>query len=44
MMLDNNKIIHSSGKVRIDSIDNFGIMNMDEKQYSHKLRIIKRMV
>lgn len=44
MMLDMKTIIHASGKVRIDSLDNFGIMNQEEKRYSHKLRIIKRIV
>ncbi len=43
IMLNADKIIHASGKVRIDSIDDYGIMNKDEKQYSHKLRIIKRI-
>jgi len=44
MMIDKNKIIHASGKVRIDTLDNFGILNMEENQYTHKLRIIKRMI
>ncbi len=43
MMLDNEKIIHASGKVRIDLIDHHGILNVQEKTYSHKLRIIKRL-
>ncbi len=44
IMLNSNKIIHASGKVRIDEMDNYGVMNKEENQYSHKLRIIKRMV
>jgi hypothetical protein len=44
MMLDNEKIIHASGKVRIDLIDHHGILNIQEKNYSHKLRIIKRII
>ncbi len=44
ILLDNNTIIHSSGKVRIDSIDHQGIYNKEEKKYSHKLRIIKRII
>jgi hypothetical protein len=43
LMLDKQTIIHASGRVRVDSIDNFGIMNMEENHYSHKLRIIKRI-
>ncbi|MFN7313337.1 MAG: NlpC/P60 family protein [Bacteroidota bacterium] len=42
IMMNNHQIIHASGKVRIDEIDHFGILNRDTKQYSHKLRIIKR--
>lgn len=43
IMLDNQHIIHASGKVRIDTLDHYGILNQDTNQYSHKLRIIKRM-
>lgn len=44
LMLGNDKIIHSAGKVRIDPIDNQGIYNMELDRYSHKLRVIKRFV
>lgn len=44
IILENKKIIHASGKVRIDSIDHQGIYNEQEKRYSHKLRIIKRII
>lgn len=44
IMLDPHHIIHASGKVRIDPIDSHGIMNRETQQYSHKLRIIKRIV
>jgi cell wall-associated NlpC family hydrolase len=37
------KIIHSSGHVRIDTIDNDGIFNEDRQEYTHKLKIIKRL-
>ena len=33
---EKNKVIHSSGMVRIDNIDQFGIHNVDSKRYSHK--------
>jgi cell wall-associated NlpC family hydrolase len=39
-----NRIIHSSGKVRIDSIDHHGIFNQETKRYSHNLRLIKRIL
>jgi cell wall-associated NlpC family hydrolase len=42
ILLNNDTIIHASGKVRIDKIDNYGIMNYESKKYSHKLRFIKR--
>lgn len=38
------KIIHSSGKVRIDKFDHFGIYNQQIQKYSHRLRIIKRII
>jgi cell wall-associated NlpC family hydrolase len=41
---DCHKIIHASGNVRIDNVDHQGIFNVDKKQYSHKLRVIKRIV
>ncbi|MEO6167841.1 MAG: C40 family peptidase [Chitinophagales bacterium] len=44
ILLDNQKIIHASGRVRIDSIDHYGIFNEEQKRYSHQLRLIKRMI
>lgn len=43
IVLNNGHIIHASGKVRIDRLDHQGIYNEEAKQYSHKLRIIKRI-
>lgn len=42
ILLNNQEIIHAAGKVRIDKIDNAGIINTDTQQRTHKLRIIKR--
>ena len=42
IMLENNRIIHASGMVRIDAIDTQGIFNKELKKYTHKLRIVKR--
>ncbi|HKG08020.1 MAG TPA: C40 family peptidase [Pedobacter sp.] len=42
IMLNPQEIIHASGKVRIDQIDNQGIYNAELGRYTHKLRIIKR--
>ncbi len=44
IILNNNKIIHASGKVRIDKLDHTGIFNVDTKKHTHKLRVIKRMI
>ena len=41
ILLGDNKIMHASGKVRIDAIDHQGIFNVDTRKYSHKLRLIK---
>lgn len=43
IMLDNERIIHASGRVRVDSIDNQGIFNKELNRYTHKLRIVKRI-
>lgn len=43
VILEEGKIIHSHGKVRIDRIDSHGIFNEDTKSYSHQLRLIKRI-
>lgn len=39
-----NKIIHASGKVRIDNVDQFGIFNIDTQRYSHKMRVMKKII
>lgn len=39
-----NKIIHASGKVRIDNVDQFGIFNVDTNRYTHKMRVMKRII
>jgi gamma-D-glutamyl-L-lysine dipeptidyl-peptidase len=42
LMLSPDEIIHASGKVRIDKIDNQGIIHSETGARTHKLRIIKR--
>jgi len=44
IVLDNSKIIHSYGKVRIDMLDSSGIFNQDKNKHTHKLRFIKNIV
>lgn len=43
ILLNNSEIIHASGKVRVDLIDENGIFNTEIQSYSHRLRIIKRL-
>jgi gamma-D-glutamyl-L-lysine dipeptidyl-peptidase len=42
ILLNDHEIIHSSGNVRIDKIDNAGIVNAENNVRTHQLRIIKR--
>lgn len=44
IMMENNYIIHASGKVRIDRIDHLGIYNVDTGRHTHKLRVIKKII
>lgn len=44
MVLENNRIIHASGKVRIDRLDHQGIYNIETNKYSHRLRLIKKII
>ena len=44
IMLNNWQIIHASGKVKIDSIDNEGIYSEEQKRHTHKLHSIKRFM
>ena len=43
-IIKNESIIHASGKVRLDKIDHQGIFNEESKTYTHKLRLIKRLI
>jgi cell wall-associated NlpC family hydrolase len=44
ILLDSSRIIHASGKVRIDIIDSQGIKQTPNGVYTHKLRVIKRII
>ncbi len=44
ILLQDHRIIHSHGKVRIDYIDQTGIYNKESKTHSHKLRMIKKII
>jgi cell wall-associated NlpC family hydrolase len=43
IILSDRRIIHASSKVRIDTLDHFGIFQAESKKYTHQLKIIKRM-
>lgn len=44
ILMDENSILHASGKVRIDAMDTEGIVNTDTGARTHRLRIIKRLL
>jgi gamma-D-glutamyl-L-lysine dipeptidyl-peptidase len=44
IIMDNNYIIHVNGWVRIDRLDHTGIYNYDLRNYSHSLRVIKKII
>lgn len=44
MVLDGGQILHASGEVRIDQLDNRGIYNSERQQYSHYLSHLKRVL
>jgi cell wall-associated NlpC family hydrolase len=41
IFIRDNRILHASGSVRIDGIDQTGIYNQDLSRHTHKLRLIK---
>jgi len=43
IILANNYIIHASGKVRLDRLDQSGIFNEETNRHTHKLRLLKKM-
>jgi len=44
IILNDYKIIHAYGKVRIDFLDHSGIYNIDTQKHTHKLRVIKKII
>ncbi|MBT3802821.1 MAG: C40 family peptidase, partial [Bacteroidetes bacterium] len=43
VIMEDQKIIHASGKVRIDNLDEKGIFNSERAIYTHQLELIKRI-
>lgn len=44
IVLEDQKIIHASGMVRIDQLDHYGIYNQSQSRYTHVLRVIRRVI
>jgi cell wall-associated NlpC family hydrolase len=44
IIMENNYIIHASGKIRIDRLDHLGIYNVETNKHTHKLRVIKKII
>ncbi len=44
IIMDDNYIIHASGKIRIDRLDHLGIYNPEIDKHTHKLRVIKKII
>lgn len=44
IIMDDNYIIHASGKIRIDRLDHLGIYNSETNRHTHKLRVIKKII
>ena len=43
IIMADNYIIHVDGKVRIDRLDHTGIFNREKRNYTHQLRVIKKI-
>ena len=44
IIMNDNYIVHASGKVRIDRLDHLGIYNAETNRHTHKLRVIKKII
>jgi cell wall-associated NlpC family hydrolase len=42
IILENHQIVHASGKVRIDTIDEEGIINKESGKRTHQLHSMRR--
>ena len=43
ILLEPHRVIHASGRVRIDPLDGYGIYCTEREEYSHRLQCIKRL-
>ncbi len=44
IIMEDKRIMHAAGEVRIDFFDHFGIYKKSRRSYTHKLRIVKRIL
>ncbi len=44
LLYSDGTVIHASGTVRTDKVDHQGIWNDDVNKYTHRLRVIRRMI
>lgn len=44
ILLPDSTILHVNDRVRIDAVDHYGIFNYELKKYTHRLRIVKRLL
>ncbi len=44
VILPNSEVLHVSGRVRIDALDHFGIFNRELGRYTHRLRLVRRLL
>lgn len=44
ILMPDEKIIHTGAYVRIDRLDHYGIFNQERGRYTHRLRVIKRLL
>jgi len=44
LVVEDGLILHAHGEVRLDPLDHHGIFNRERQKYSHKLRLIKRLL
>ncbi len=44
LLMEPGKVLHASGHVRINTIDHQGIFDREQEKYTHKLRVIKRII
>lgn len=44
IVLPDKQVMHAYGRVRIDSLDHFGVYVQEYSKYTHKLRVVKRLL